>query len=120
VYSLDGGVVKYTNIHNDGNWLGNLYTFDGRVSTQIGDAQTHTTIGKSLYSGKPTDNVENCRYAACNARLIADHGEYRDHGGFCSYECFTHAKSDGLVKNVDWDKFDYRQTMRSAKRLIEL
>ena len=120
VYSLEGGVVKYTNAHNDGNWLGNLYTFDGRNSTQIGDIETHTTIGECLYSGKPTDNVENCRYAACNARLIADHEEYRDHGGFCSYECFTNAKLDGLVKNVEWDKFDYRQTMRSAKRLIEL
>ena len=35
VAAIDGGVVKYTNKHNDGNWLGNLYTFDGRVSTQI-------------------------------------------------------------------------------------
>jgi UPF0176 protein len=35
VYALEGGVVKYTNLINDGAWLGNLYTFDGRVSTQI-------------------------------------------------------------------------------------
>jgi predicted sulfurtransferase len=35
LYSLEGGVVKYVNEYNDGNWLGNLYTFDGRVSTQV-------------------------------------------------------------------------------------
>lgn len=35
VYALEGGVVKYTNLINDGAWLGNLYTFDGRVSTHI-------------------------------------------------------------------------------------
>ena len=31
VKQLDGGVVKYVNKFNDGNWLGNLYTFDDRV-----------------------------------------------------------------------------------------
>lgn len=50
VAAIDGGVVKYTNKHNDGNWLGNLYTFDGRISTHIGDEQTHTTIGECIYS----------------------------------------------------------------------
>lgn len=44
LYSLQGGVVKYVNEYNDGNWLGNLYTFDGRVSTEVGDEKTHTTI----------------------------------------------------------------------------
>lgn len=116
VYAIEGGVVKYTNTYNDGNWLGNLYTFDGRVSTQIGDTHTHTTIGSCLYSGKPTDNCENCRYAACNARLIADHKEYIAHGGFCSQECFQNAQNDGLVKNVDWDSFNYKMSVREAKR----
>jgi UPF0176 protein len=77
IYSIQGGVVKYTNTYNDGNWLGNLYTFDGRVSTQIGDSTTHTTIATCLFSGKPTDTCENCRYAPCNARLICDTSEYK-------------------------------------------
>jgi len=34
-YQLDGGVVKYINTYNDGNWLGNLYVFDDRVSMQV-------------------------------------------------------------------------------------
>ncbi len=34
-YALDGGVVEYVNKHNDGNRLGNLYTFDGVISTKV-------------------------------------------------------------------------------------
>lgn len=79
VYALDGGVVKYVNAHNDGNWLGNLYTFDGRVSTPVGDEKTHVTIGKCIYTDQPTDNYENCRYSPCNARIICDPKEYRKH-----------------------------------------
>ena len=43
-YQLDGGVVKYINTYNDGNWKGNLYVFDDRVSQRVGDEKTHTTI----------------------------------------------------------------------------
>ncbi len=117
VYAIEGGVVKYTNTYNDGNWLGNLYTFDGRVSTRIGDDATHVTIGKCLYTGNPTDHCENCRYSVCNARLIADHKEYVRHGGFCSLECFENAQRDGLVKNADWDGFNYKYAVREAKRV---
>lgn len=107
-YALDGGVVKYTNVHNDGNREGNLYTFDGRVSCQIGDEQTHTTIAQCIYTDAPTDNCENCRYSPCNARIIADQKVYRKHYGFCSSECMTKAKKDLLIKDVDRDSLDYK------------
>jgi UPF0176 protein len=106
-YSIQGGVVKYVNEHNDGNWLGNLYTFDGRVSTEVGDSETHTTIGECLYTGELTDNCENCRYAPCNARLICTEKSYKKHLGFCSEECYHQARQDGLIKVVPWDKMDY-------------
>ena len=108
-YSIAWGVVKYVNEYNDGNWLGNLYTFDGRVSTQVGDTQTHTTIGKCLYTDELTDNCVNCRYAPCNARLIATEKLYRKHMGFCSQECYEKARLDGFVKEISWDKFDYKK-----------
>ena len=79
IYGLDGGVVKYTNEFNDGNWEGNLYTFDGRVSCQIGDENTHKTIGSCIYTDQPTNNCENCRYSPCNARILADQKTYRKH-----------------------------------------
>lgn len=78
-YGLEGGVVEYTNTYNDGNRLGNLYTFDGRVSCQIGDEQTHTTIATCIYTDEKTDNCENCRYSPCNARIIATPQAYRKH-----------------------------------------
>jgi hypothetical protein len=106
-YSIQGGVVKYVNEHNDGNWLGNLYTFDGRVSTEVGDEHTHTTIGQCLYTDELTDNCENCRYAPCNARLICTEKSYKKHLGFCSEECYHQARQDGLIKVVPWDKLDY-------------
>ncbi|NRH21726.1 hypothetical protein HOO68_06835 [Candidatus Gracilibacteria bacterium] len=106
--SIQGGVVKYVNQHNDGNWLGNLYTFDGRVSTEVGDESTHTTIGECLYTGEKTDHCENCRYSPCNGRLIATEKAYRKHLGFCSRECYEGARLDGFVKNTAWDKFDYK------------
>lgn len=107
-YALEWGIVKYVNSYNDGNWLGNLYTFDWRVSTDVGDSTTHTTIGECNYTGKPTDSVANCRYAPCNARLICNKSEYRRHLWFCCSECMEWAKSDLLVKPMRWDKWDYR------------
>lgn len=113
VYALEWGVVKYVNSYNDGNWLGNLYTFDGRVSTQVWDEHTHVTIGECIYTGKPTDNCENCRYSPCNARIIADKKEYKRHMWFCSQACCDNAKKDLLIKDADRDWFQY-QKMRST------
>lgn len=107
-YALDGGVVKYTNIHNDGNREGNLYTFDWRVSCPIWDDKTHTSIARCIYTDELCDNCENCRYSPCNARIIADQKIYRKHYGFCSLECSEKAKKDLLIKDVAWDSLDYK------------
>lgn len=114
-YGLQGGIVKYVNKHNDGNRLGNLYTFDGVISKKVGDANTHTTIGTCIYSGLQTNNCENCRYSPCNARIIARRKQYKRFGWFCSLECFTKAQQDGLVKNDAFDNFDYKSLRRDVK-----
>lgn len=108
-YQLDGWVVKYINTYNDWNWKGNLYVFDDRVSCEVWDENTHETIGVCLYSDALTNNCENCRYSPCNARIIASKEEYKKHFGFCSEECYKNALTNGLVKNVDFDKVDYRK-----------
>lgn len=115
VYALNGGVVKYINRYNDGKWLGNLYTFDGLVSTKVGDDTTHTKIGTCIYTGCKTDNVENCRYSPCNARIICRRKAYKMHGGFCSHECFTKAREDLLIKNDTRDTFDYKAIRTAVK-----
>jgi predicted sulfurtransferase len=115
VYAIEGGVVKYVNTYNDGNWLGNLYTFDDRVSTVVSDSETHVSIGECLYTGEKTDNCVNCRYAPCNARLIATEKAYREYLGFCSLECYNGARNDSLVKVVNWDKFDYKSMGKAVR-----
>lgn len=120
-YQLDGWVVKYINTYNDWNWLGNLYVFDDRVSQQVGDTSTHTTIGECIYSGKKTDNCENCRYSPCNARIIADSSEYKKHAGFCSSECAQNALSDLIVKTDErFDPMQYKKKRGTIKRYPEL
>ena len=114
-YGLQWWIVKYVNKHNDGNWLGNLYTFDGVISKKVGDDETHTTIGECIYSGMKTNNCENCRYSPCNARILARRKQYKRHGGFCSTECFEKAQTDGMIKNDSFDKFDYKSLRKDVK-----
>jgi UPF0176 protein len=120
VYAIEGGVVQYVNTHNDGNWLGNLYTFDDRVSTFVGDEETHTTIGSCLHSDKLTDHCDNCRYTECNARLIVDLDEHKKHLGFCSQECFGKALKTLLIKDVDWDSLQVQSTKYKVQTYKEL
>jgi len=120
-YQLDGGVAKYINTYNDGNWLGNLYVFDDRVSQQVWDEKTHTTIWECIYSGKKTDNCENCRLSNCNARIIADREEYIKHAGFCSRECADNALETFIVRtDLKLDKMQYKQKRWVIKRYPEL
>lgn len=112
IYGLDWWIVKYINTYDDGNWLGNLYVFDGRVSQYVWSPQTHTTIAHCNYTDELTDNCENCRYGVCNARITVKAKEYRKYMWFCSKECYQKAKTDLRIKNATWDKFDY-QTMRN-------
>jgi len=117
IYAIEGGVVKYVNTFNDGNWLGNLYTFDDRVSTFVGDDKTHTTIGTCLHSGKLTDHCDNCRFTECNARMIVDFSEHKKHMWFCSQECFDSACETLLVKDVDWDLIKIAGQNKTYKEL---
>jgi UPF0176 protein len=115
VKQLEGGVMKYVNRFNDGNWLGNLYTFDDRVSVGVGDEKTHTTIGRCHYSGELTDEIHNCRYGMCNRQIIALKKEYRRHLGFCSESCSENASRDLNIRDVSFDKFDYKKLRISVK-----
>jgi UPF0176 protein len=115
VYQLDGGIVKYLNKYNDGNWLGNLYTFDGRVSCYIGDDDHHEIIAKCHYSGKPAEEMFNCRYGPCNDQIIADPEEYKKHMGFCSEQCANNAMNDLYIKKEDFDPIDYKELRVEVK-----
>ncbi len=120
-YQLDGWVVKYINTYNDGNWLGNLYVFDDRVSQKVWDDNTHTTIWECLYTGNKTDNCENCRLSSCNARIIVDRNEYLKHAWFCSQECADLALETLMVKNdISMDSMNYKNKRGIIKSHPEL
>ncbi len=114
-YALDGWVVNYTNQHNDWNRLGNLYTFDGVISQKIGDEETHTTIWECIFTGLKTDNFENCRYSACNARLLARKRQFKRFAGFCSQECCEKAQTSLLIKDEKRDSINYKQLREDIK-----
>lgn len=109
VKQLDGGVIKYVNTFNDGHWLGNLYTFDGRVSTKVGDENTHTIISQCHYTDEPSEDYHNCRYGPCNLQFIAKPKEYRKHLGFCCEECFKKAYNDLLIRDDKFDPMNYKE-----------
>ena len=107
-YWLQWWVVQYTNKFNDWNRLGNLYTFDWRVSCPIGNEETNTAIADCIYTGVKTNHCENCRYSPCNARIICEPKAYKKHFGFCSESCANDAQKDLLLKNADRDPIDYK------------
>lgn len=108
IYGLDWWIVKYINTYDDGNWLGSLYVFDSRVSQYVWSSKTHITIAYCNYTDELTDNCENCRYGACNARITVKPKEYRKYMWFCSQECYQKAKLDLRIKDINRDKFDYQ------------
>ncbi len=116
VKQLDGGVIKYINKYDDGNWLGNLYTFDDRVSTNVGSDATHTIIGKCHYSGRPAESMFNCRYGVCNKQIIADPHEYKKHMGFCSESCWKNAAEDLNIRDAKFDTLNYKDLRSRVKK----
>jgi UPF0176 protein len=116
VKQLDGGVIKYVNKFDDGNWLGNLYTFDDRVSAHVGSEATHTIIGKCHYSGKPSEQMFNCRYGVCNKQIIADPDQYKKHMGFCSEGCWKSAAADLNIRDWVYDKLNYKELRGRVKK----
>lgn len=116
VQQLDGGVVKYVNKFNDGNWEGNLYTFDDRVSTPVMKGDKHKIIAECHYTGEPNEDYHNCRYGPCNAQIIAKPKEYRKHMGYCSEECAENAKKDIQIRDVKWDPINYKELRGEIKQ----
>jgi len=115
-YQLDWGVVKYINTFDDGNWEGNLYVFDDRVSDHVWSEKTHTVIWECCYTWEKTDHCENCRYSPCNARLICTPKAYKKHFGFCSQECLDSAKTDFFIKDdAPFDSMNYKMKRSEIK-----
>lgn len=69
VYQLDGGMVSYMEQYPGQNFLGAMYSFDGRVVIDY-DEGDHPVIGKCVLCQKPSENVVDCKNESCHGQII--------------------------------------------------
>ncbi len=96
VYQLHGGMHKYMEAFPGEDFLGTLYTFDGRVVMDFGGDRT--IVGKCKFCQSPCETYVNCARKECNARMICCEG-CRDSEGtaWCSDRCEAMVKTKAVV-----------------------
>lgn len=89
VYQLQDGIVSYMEKYPNQDFLGKLYTFDGRhtMGFEI-DSPNHVIVGKCDVCGATCDNYADCADPMCNRHFIAcANCVDADGRAFCSVEC---------------------------------
>jgi UPF0176 protein len=91
VYQLYGGIVSYMEKYPNQDFLGKLYTFDGRVTMGFNtDSSEHVIVSKCDKCQKISDNYVDCAYLRCKGhRHFICCTECIDTNGnsFCSQQC---------------------------------
>ena len=86
VYQLDGGMHKYMEAFPGEDFLGTLYTFDGRVVMDFGG--NREIVGKCKLCANTSERYENCARPECNGRMICCDDCYdKDGKPWCSDRC---------------------------------
>jgi UPF0176 protein len=70
VYQLEGGIHRYMEKYPAQEFLGTLYTFDGRVTMDLG-AHDHEVIGVCVHCGEKTERFADCALKSCGNHFIA-------------------------------------------------
>lgn len=98
VYQLDGGMVSYMEQFPKQNFVGAMYTFDGRRVIDW-DGGTHEIIAHCVHCNCTTERLVDCNNPLCNRQYIACADCDPDiNEAYCSTECRTHGpvlKADG-------------------------
>ena len=69
IYQIDGGIVRYgQKFHDDSNWEGSLYTFDGRMAIDFSDKTK--VIGECEKCGGATKQFYNCNTKTCHSLIL--------------------------------------------------
>ncbi|MEK7646105.1 MAG: rhodanese-related sulfurtransferase [Patescibacteria group bacterium] len=88
VYQLENGIHSYMEKYPGQNFLGTLYTFDGRVTMDFGGPRT--VIGTCKLCGTSTERYINCGNLSCPHHFIACEGcAPHDRAAGCSSICQT-------------------------------
>lgn len=69
VYQLDGGMVSYMEKYPTQNFVGGMYTFDGRHVIDWDNGQ-HEIIGKCEKCNTPCERLVDCLNMKCNRQYI--------------------------------------------------
>lgn len=90
VYQLDGGMVSYMEKYPGQNFLGSMYTFDGRVVMDY-DGGNHPVIGRCKECGKPSELVIDCKNESCHGQYVTCDDCLRTKGkSYCGNRCDMH------------------------------
>jgi UPF0176 protein len=96
VYQLDGGMHKYMEAFPGEDFLGALYTFDGRVVMDFGGDRE--IVGTCKFCNTKTEAYENCARSECNARMLCCEKCLDENGRpWCSARCKELASSKVVV-----------------------
>lgn len=71
VYQLHGGIHRYMEKFPGEDFLGALYTFDGRTTMTFGGDEKREVIGKCTHCGTQTERFADCALAACGNHFLA-------------------------------------------------
>jgi len=86
VYQLDGGIHTYMEKYPAKDFLGTLYTFDGRLTMHFGGERS--IVGRCRFCEAPTERYFNCQNDSCHLHFLA-----------CD-ACAKDAISDGPVEKM--------------------
>jgi UPF0176 protein len=90
VSQLDGGMVSYMEQYPGQNFLGSMYTFDGRVVMDY-DGGNHPIIGRCKICGVPSERIVDCKFESCHGQYITCNECFDKHGKiYCRDRCDMH------------------------------
>lgn len=85
VYQLDNGIHGYMEKYPGKDYLGTLYTFDGRLTMDFGGDRE--IVGKCFLCGATTESYVNCADDTCHRHFLACEACQKEEGTFCSEAC---------------------------------
>ena len=83
VYQLDGGIIKYAQAFPDGEFEGEVFVFDGRMSVGYGEP---TLLSQCNSCESLTAHYQNCANPMCHALMLVCE-TCRKHTRVCSEQC---------------------------------
>lgn len=90
VHQLDGGMVSYMEQYPAQNFLGGMYTFDGRIVMDYDDGN-HPVIGSCKNCGAATEHVMDCKNESCHGQMVLCNECYAQNGKmYCRDRCDAH------------------------------